>query len=110
MNIWKKILGIIYPKTCCFCGKVSDKELCKDCAEKVVYITEPDAKSAVNRFAMLNKNIVMTVRKMCIHMIKEEVSGYTRCRSVCRYISSNIKTDVFTESFMRKRWFESMAD
>ena len=44
MNIWKKILGIIYPKTCCFCGKVSDKELCKDCAEKVVYITEPRCK------------------------------------------------------------------
>ena len=37
-------MGIIYPKTCCFCGKVSEKELCKECAEKVVYITEPRCK------------------------------------------------------------------
>lgn len=44
MNIWKKILGIIYPKTCCFCGKVSEKELCGECAEKVVYIEEPRCK------------------------------------------------------------------
>lgn len=44
MNIWKLILGIIYPKTCCFCGKVSEKELCKTCAEKVIYIEEPRCK------------------------------------------------------------------
>lgn len=44
MNIWKKILGIIYPKTCCFCGKVSEKELCDVCAKKVIYIEEPRCK------------------------------------------------------------------
>lgn len=44
MNIWKKILEIIYPKTCCFCGKVSEKELCDVCAKKVIYIEEPRCK------------------------------------------------------------------
>lgn len=44
MNIWKKILGIIYPKTCRFCGKVSEKELCDVCAKKVIYIEEPRCK------------------------------------------------------------------
>lgn len=44
MNILKTILGIIYPRTCCFCGKVSEKELCDACAEKVIYIEEPRCK------------------------------------------------------------------
>lgn len=44
MNIWKNILGIIYPKTCCFCGKVSEKELCDVCVKKVIYIEEPRCK------------------------------------------------------------------
>lgn len=44
MNIWKLFLGIIYPGTCCFCGKVSRRELCEECAEKVEYIQEPRCK------------------------------------------------------------------
>lgn len=44
MNLWKLFLGILYPKTCCFCGKISEKELCDICAKKVVYIKEPRCK------------------------------------------------------------------
>ena len=38
------ILGILYPKTCCFCGKLSTTECCDICAEKIIYITEPCCK------------------------------------------------------------------
>lgn len=43
-NIWKFFLETIYPKTCCFCGKVSKTEICRACAEKVEYIGEPRCK------------------------------------------------------------------
>lgn len=44
MKIWKIILGLLYPKTCCFCGKVNAYEICRECAEKIIYIKEPRCK------------------------------------------------------------------
>ena len=44
MNLWKRCLGILYPQTCCFCGKVSAEQICDSCAEKVEYISEPICK------------------------------------------------------------------
>jgi len=44
MNLWKICLGILYPQTCCFCGKVSRNPICDSCAEKVEYISEPICK------------------------------------------------------------------
>ncbi len=34
----------MYPKTCCFCGKVSEKDICDECAGQLIYITEPRCK------------------------------------------------------------------
>lgn len=44
MNFSKKILDLLYPKRCCFCGQISYTEKCPDCAEKVIYIAEPRCK------------------------------------------------------------------
>ena len=35
---------MLYPKTCCFCGKISEKEICSSCAKKVIYVREPRCK------------------------------------------------------------------
>ena len=35
---------MLYPKTCCFCGKTSEKEVCDVCAGRILYITEPRCK------------------------------------------------------------------
>ena len=35
---------MLYPKTCCFCGKVSTKDVCVVCAKKITYIKEPRCK------------------------------------------------------------------
>lgn len=43
-RIFKKCLGILYPQTCCFCGKVSKKNICEDCVGKIQYIEEPRCK------------------------------------------------------------------
>ena len=44
MSIRNKILWIFYPKRCCFCGKVSETEVCLLCKEKIFYIEEPRCK------------------------------------------------------------------
>lgn len=44
MNILKWCLGILYPKTCCFCGKVCKTEICEECETEIVYIKEPRCK------------------------------------------------------------------
>ena len=37
-------MELLYPKTCCFCGKISVQEICDSCKEKVSYIKEPRCK------------------------------------------------------------------
>lgn len=44
MKIFDKCLGILYPQTCCFCGKVSKNKICKQCMEEITYIQEPICK------------------------------------------------------------------
>lgn len=43
-TIWKISLGLLYPRTCYFCGKLSREPICGACREKVFYITEPRCK------------------------------------------------------------------
>ncbi len=37
-------LRMIYPQTCCFCGKVSAVPICEECRKKVTYVKEPRCK------------------------------------------------------------------
>ena len=44
MKLLDWCLGILYPQTCCFCGKVSEKLICEACKDKVHYVREPRCK------------------------------------------------------------------
>jgi len=44
MKILEWCLGMLYPQTCCFCGKVSSTPICKECEDKVSYVKEPRCK------------------------------------------------------------------
>ena len=44
MKYWNKILELFYPNRCCFCGEISEKEVCASCIKKIVYIQEPRCK------------------------------------------------------------------
>lgn len=44
MKLFDKCLGILYPQTCCFCGKLSRTPICKECEGKIIYIQEPVCK------------------------------------------------------------------
>ncbi len=37
-------MDVLYPRTCCFCGKVSKTSMCDVCAKEIVYIEEPRCK------------------------------------------------------------------
>lgn len=37
-------MEILYPQTCCFCGKVSREKVCHECVSKIEYIKEPRCK------------------------------------------------------------------
>ena len=44
MKIAEWCLGILFPQTCYFCGKVHHEPICDSCKEKVEYILEPRCK------------------------------------------------------------------
>ena len=44
MNLWKMCLGVLYPQTCYFCGKISKEPMCRKCAKMATYIKEPMCK------------------------------------------------------------------
>ena len=43
-KIIDKILGLLYPNVCCFCGEISKEPICEKCKKKVIYIHEPRCK------------------------------------------------------------------
>lgn len=44
MNLWNAFLNILYPNTCCFCGKVYKEHICPECAKTITYVEEPVCK------------------------------------------------------------------
>ena len=40
----KMLLGLLYPHTCPFCGKVTTQEICDGCSREVQYVCEPRCK------------------------------------------------------------------
>ncbi len=44
MKLIEKCLNLLYPTTCCFCGKVCTTNICRECEGKITYIKEPICK------------------------------------------------------------------
>ncbi len=44
MNLGKRLLDLLFPQRCCFCGKICKEEKCSSCAKQIVYIVEPRCK------------------------------------------------------------------
>ena len=74
MNLFDWCLGILYPQTCCFCGKISREKLCAQCAKKVEYIEEPRCKKC-------GKPISQEEKEFCYDCEKRELS-YEQGRSL----------------------------
>ena len=74
MNLWEKSLGILYPQTCCFCGKVSKEKVCATCRKQIEYISEPRCKKC-------GKPIQNETREFC-HDCEGKTTYYDQGRSV----------------------------
>ncbi len=44
MKFLEKCLEMLYPQTCCFCGKISKEPICNLCRKEILYLTEPRCK------------------------------------------------------------------
>lgn len=69
-KIWNRLLDILYPKTCCFCGRVSGQELCDACREKVFYIREPRCKKCGKPIRYEEQEYCRDCQKQSFHYIQ----------------------------------------
>jgi len=44
MSIWEYFLELLYPNTCCFCGKTNKNSRCFVCEKEIEYVKEPVCK------------------------------------------------------------------
>ena len=93
-KIFEQILGVLYPKTCCFCGKLSEKEMCDDCREKVIYITEPRCKRC-------GKPIRYFEREYC-YDCQRQYSHYEQGRSVWVH-KEPVSSSIYQYKYHNKR-------
>lgn len=67
-------MGILYPQTCYFCGKICKDSMCTECAQKVEYVEEPRCKKC-------GKPIRYQEQEFC-HDCTEHVFSYEEGRSI----------------------------
>ena len=63
-------LELLYPKTCCFCGKISTQELCDTCRENVFYIQEPRCKKCGKPIRYEEQEYCLDCQKRSFHYVQ----------------------------------------
>lgn len=63
-------MELLYPKTCCFCGKISVQEICDTCKEKVSYIKEPRCKKCGKPIRYEEQEYCLDCQKQSFHYIQ----------------------------------------
>ena len=66
-KILRKILELLYPSTCIFCGKLCGEGICKACREKVKYIREPRCKKCGKPIESREAEFCYDCRKQTFH-------------------------------------------
>lgn len=96
MNLWKKCLGMLYPQTCYFCGKISRESMCLECADKVEYIEEPRCKKC-------GKPIRYGEKEFC-HDCAEHVFYYEQGKSIWLH-KGPVRWSVYQFKYHNRRIF-----
>ena len=94
MNLWEKSLGILYPRTCCFCGKVSRESICLACKKQIEYISEPRCKKC-------GKPIQNETKEFC-HDCEEKETYYEQGRSVWLH-KGPVKRSIYKFKYRNRR-------
>ena len=94
MNIWKKCLGILFPQTCYFCGRIGTEPMCPECRKKVEYIEEPRCKRC-------GKPIRYQEKEFC-HDCTEKEFFYEQGRSIWLH-KGPVKWSVYQFKYKNRR-------
>lgn len=60
-------MELLYPRTCCFCGKLCEEYICRECREKVFYVREPRCKKCGKPIRYSEQEYCMDCRKKAFH-------------------------------------------
>lgn len=63
-------MELLYPKTCCFCGKIIVQEICDSCKEKVSYIKEPRCKKCGKPIRYEEQEYCHDCQKQSFHYVQ----------------------------------------
>ena len=95
MNVLlEKCLGMLYPQTCCFCGKISKKPLCKNCLSKIEYTSPPYCKKC-------GKPIAISEDSLCFDC-KHQKRFFETGRSVWIH-QGNVKWSIYQFKYHNRR-------
>lgn len=96
MSFCKKCLGVLYPQTCYFCGKICKKSICVECSKKVEYIEEPRCKKC-------GKPIRYEEKEFC-HDCEERTFHYEQGKSIWLH-KGPVRWSVYQFKYHNRRIF-----
>ena len=96
MSFLKKCLGILYPQTCYFCGKISKECMCSECVKQVEYIEEPRCKKC-------GKPIRYEEQEYC-HDCTEHIFYYEQGKSIWLH-KGPVRWSVYQFKYHNRRVF-----
>ena len=92
-------MGILYPQTCYFCGKICKDSMCDECAKKVEYIEEPRCKRC-------GKPIRYVEKEYC-HDCEEHDFSYEQGKSIWLH-KGPVRWSVYQFKYHNRRIFAEL--
>lgn len=89
-------MGVLYPQTCYFCGRISTECMCAECADKVEYIEEPRCKKC-------GKPIRYAEKEFC-HDCTERQFSYKQGKSIWLH-KGPVRWSVYQFKYRNRRIF-----
>ena len=89
-------MGMLYPQTCYFCGKISKECMCVECAGKVEYIEEPRCKKCGKP--------IRYAEKECCHDCTEHEFFYEQGKSIWLH-KGPVRWSVYQFKYHNRRIF-----
>lgn len=99
MKIIKRILKLIYPETCVFCGKVCKTGICNTCVEQITYVEEPCCKRC-------GKPVRYEEQEYC-HDCEGHTFAYEQGKSVWLH-KGLVKQSIYRFKYHNKRVYASV--
>lgn len=98
----KKILSLLYPHVCPFCGNIEVEKICKKCQKKLIYIQEPRCKKCGKPIGNVQKEYC----RDCEERIKNGICWFEEGRSLWVH-RPPVSYSVYQFKFQNRRVYAS---